>query len=90
MDLWSSKFFLIWFDAEQNLKISLPGFASDEIKSYRKPVRPSLKLALLLSLCCVAWEYCFLMMMSLIDDSPNVYPQIVKFSDLIGDNFAAC
>ena len=39
MDLGSSKYILIWFDAERNWNIALPGFAGDEIKSYRKPVR---------------------------------------------------
>lgn len=42
-----SFFFSFGFDADRNWNINLPGFGSDEIKTYRKPVRISIDLFLL-------------------------------------------
>lgn len=57
--------FSLGFDTERNWNITLPGFAGDEIKSYRKPVRiliDSFLLSIVLcstdiifSLCCFSW-----------------------------------
>lgn len=57
--------FSLDFDTERNWNITLPGFAGDEIKSYRKPVRILIDLFLLsimlcsmdiiFCLCCFSW-----------------------------------
>lgn len=51
-DLHLKMLILVGFDTDRNWNINLPGFAGDEIKTYRKPVRISIDLFQLSTILC--------------------------------------